>query len=260
MDANSLLVNRFKAQCNKFSGNIARGLGKTKRRLIRELVYGIQASKDVKLSNISRSLQESIALIKTENRLSRNLNDEDFTGHINTELLRLADDKITAEMVIAIDPGDIMKPYAKAMEHLCKVYDGSEHVHANGYHLCQVTAANLEHNKIVPLYSEAYSSEEKDFAGTTQKIKRIVSRVKASIGTISTWAIDRQGDNAELIEHFVTEQLQFVTRLKLNRYLHLKRNLVAQVQAENILRHVRLLHRATIMKIENGSEKFFELV
>ncbi len=70
------------------------------------MLYGIQASQDVKLSNIGRSLQEDIALIKTEDRLSRNLSKEDFTDHINTQIIRLADDKITDDMVISIDPGD----------------------------------------------------------------------------------------------------------------------------------------------------------
>jgi len=32
----------------------------------KEIIYGIQASKDVKLSNISRALKEDIPLIKTE--------------------------------------------------------------------------------------------------------------------------------------------------------------------------------------------------
>jgi len=145
MDANSSPVSRFKAQANKFSGIISKGLSAAKQKLVKQLVYGVQASKDVKLSNISRALKEDIPLIKTEDRLSRNLNDEDFTEHINQQTLRLGDDKINDSMVIAIDPGDIMKPYAKAMEKLCGIWDGSEGEKARGYHLCQVTAANLEH-------------------------------------------------------------------------------------------------------------------
>jgi hypothetical protein len=39
------------------------------------MIYGIQAAKDVKLSNITRSLNEPQPLIKTEDRLSRNLDD-----------------------------------------------------------------------------------------------------------------------------------------------------------------------------------------
>jgi hypothetical protein len=59
-------------------------------------------------------------------RLSSNLDDEDFTAHINNQTLRLGDDKINDVIVIAIDPGDIMKPYAKAMEKLCGIWDVSK--------------------------------------------------------------------------------------------------------------------------------------
>jgi len=72
------------------------------------------------LSNIARTLKEDQALIKTEDRLSRNLDDEDFTERINDEICRLAPcealllsglaaPKVTDDMVIAIDPGDISK-------------------------------------------------------------------------------------------------------------------------------------------------------
>jgi hypothetical protein len=143
MGANSLLMNRFKMQCNKFSRTISKGLGVIKKRLVKEMVFGIQASKDVKLSNISRSLKEAIPLIKTEDRLSRNLASEDISGHLNKEIMRLASNKIDDTMVIAIDPGDIMKPYAKEMEKLCTIYDGSRGVTARGYHLCQVPGRTL---------------------------------------------------------------------------------------------------------------------
>ena len=106
MDTNSFPIRRFKAQLSKFSGIISKPFCKTTQRFFREMLYGIQASQDVKLSNIGRSLQEDIALIKTEDRLSRNLSKEDFSDHINSEIIRLADDKITDEMVISIDPGD----------------------------------------------------------------------------------------------------------------------------------------------------------
>jgi len=39
----------------RFSGIISKDFSKAKRRLIKEILYGIQAAKDVKLSNISRS-------------------------------------------------------------------------------------------------------------------------------------------------------------------------------------------------------------
>jgi len=236
-------------------------LTKPTSRLIKEMIYGIQASKDVKLSNIGRVLQEDIPLIKTEDRLSRNLSAEDMTEHINAQILRLADDKITDDMVIAIDPGDIMKPYAKAMENLCGIWDGSEGEAAKGYHLCQVTAANLEHNKIVPLYCEAYSSEEEGYVSGTEKITTIISTVIKRIGTHGTWAIDRQGDCNEIIAHFAANKLDFVTRLKLNRWLITfnKNGGKVPVQAENIEKHMPLNHRASITKIDDGKETVINL-
>jgi len=256
MDANSLAINRFKAQANKFSGIISKGLSVPKQKLIKQLIYGIQASKDVKLSNISRALQEAIPLIKTEDRLSRNLGDEDFTEHINNQTLRLGDDKINDSMVIAIDPGDIMKPYAKAMEKLCGIWDGSEGEPARGYHLCQVTAANLEHNKVVPLYCEAYSSEEKGYISSTEKVIKIIDKVMKYTGIKGTWAIDRMGDNDEIIEHFTSRGLQFVTRLKLNRWLCMRNRNGGeiQVQTERMDRHMQMNHKAQITKIEDGKE------
>lgn len=256
MDANSLAINRFKAQANKFSGIISKGLSVPKQKLIKQLIYGVQASKDVKLSNISRALKEDIPLIKTEDRLSRNLGDDDFTEHINNQTLRLGDDKINDSMVIAIDPGDIMKPYAKAMEKLCGIWDGSEGEKAQGYHLCQVTAANLEHNKVVPLYCEAYSSEEEGYISSTDKVINIINKVIKYTSTKGTWAIDRMGDNNELIEHFTSTELQFVTRLKLNRWLCMcnQNGGEIQVQTERMDRHMQLNHKAQITKIEDGKE------
>jgi len=197
--------------------------------------------------------------MKTEDRLSRNLDDIDLTNQINDTIMRLGNDKVTDEMVIAIDPGDIMKPYAKAMEGLCNIYDGSKGETALGYHLCQVTAANLEHNKLVPLYCQAYSSEEEGYETSTEKITSIISTVVQKVGTKGVWAIDRQGDNIKIIQHFNNEELTFVTRLKLNRYLHFDHNKNKQVQAERIANHVRFRYKTQIVMLEDGRVKEYTI-
>jgi len=56
MTENSRIVAVVKGQLSKFSGIISKGLPKAKQRLVREMLYGIQAGKDVKLSSITRSL------------------------------------------------------------------------------------------------------------------------------------------------------------------------------------------------------------
>jgi len=144
----------LKAQLSKFSGIISKGFGKPKRKLIKEMLYGIQASKDVKLSNISRTLKEEQSLIKTEDRLSRNLDDQDFTGDINEEMMRLAASEITEDMVVAVDPGDLRKKYAKKMEFLGKVRNGSENEIGEGYPLCKAVATDIESHKVIPIWNQ----------------------------------------------------------------------------------------------------------
>ncbi|MBN1183973.1 MAG: hypothetical protein JXB49_16895 [Bacteroidales bacterium] len=78
------------------------------------------------------------------------MSSDDISGYLNKEILRLASNKVDDFMIIAIDRGDLMKPYAKEMELLCNIYDESQETYARCYHLCQVTAANLAHDRIVP--------------------------------------------------------------------------------------------------------------
>ena len=60
---------RLREQMEPFLGNLP--LPKPDRRFARETLYGILSRGSLKLSQIARSLAKPIALIKTENRLSR---------------------------------------------------------------------------------------------------------------------------------------------------------------------------------------------
>ena len=102
MTANTRTVAVVKGQLSKFSGIISRDLPKPKQKLVRKMIYGIQTAKDIKLSNITRCLNEPIALIKTEDRLSRNLDERGFTDEVNHLICRLASRKVLDDMVIAI--------------------------------------------------------------------------------------------------------------------------------------------------------------
>jgi hypothetical protein len=254
MTENARTVASIKGQLSKFSGIISKRLSKAKQRLIKEMVYGIQASKDVKLSSITRSLNEPIPLIKTEDRLSRNLDDQDFTEEINNQICRLGGSKVLDDMVIAIDPGDIRKKYASKMEYLCKVHDGSEHEIGEGYWLCKAVAADIEHKKVIPLYLEAYSQEAKDFKSENYQIFKVIDTVGAHIGNKGIYAIDRGGDRGKLYDKFLEKgkEKRFVIRLVKTRGLVHK----------GINKNCRLLatalpcpHETVIIKYEEGKEE-----
>lgn len=222
MSGETKTVANLKGQLSKYSGIISKRFTKPKHKLIKEMLYGIQASKDVKLSNIARTLKERQALIKTEDRLSRNLDDYDFTDGINDEICRLATSKITDDMVIAIDPGDIRKRYAKKMEYLGKVYDGSENEIGQGYHVCKVVATDIESKKIIPLYCEAYSHMAEDIKSENTQILKAIDMVCKHIGHKGIHAIDRGGDRGRIYAHYLKRDkpIRFVIRLRERDLIH----------------------------------------
>lgn len=222
MTRESKTVAIFKGQLFKSSGIISRQFTKPKQRLIKEMLYGVQASKDVKLSNTARTLKESQSLIKTEDRLSGNLDDEDFTDGINNEVCRVASPKITDDMVIAIDPGDIRKKYAKKMEFSGRVYDGSENEAGAGYPLCKVVAAGIESKKVIPLYCEAYPHSASDVKSEDAQIFRAIDMILKHIGNKGMHAIDRGGDRGVIYKKYLKENkpIRFVIRLKERDLIH----------------------------------------
>ena len=84
----SKIRSRLKAQLTKFACQLPVGLHKPLRDFVGEMLFGIQASQDIKLSSVARSLREDIPLIKTEDRLSRHLQAEELEAHLRTALLR----------------------------------------------------------------------------------------------------------------------------------------------------------------------------
>ena len=54
----SKVRSRLKAQLTKFSAQLCAGLSKPLAKFVSQMLFGIQSSQDVKLSNIGRSLKE----------------------------------------------------------------------------------------------------------------------------------------------------------------------------------------------------------
>jgi hypothetical protein len=252
MTSDSRTVAAIKGQMSKFSGIISQNLSKPKQRLIKEMVYGIQAAKDIKLSGISRSLNEPIPLLKTEDRLSRNLDDQDFTFEVNNQICRLGSAKVMDDMVIAIDPGDIRKKYASKMEHICKVHDGSAHEIGDGYWLCKAVAADIEHKKVIPLYLEAYSQEAQGFMSENHQLFTVIDAVSLHVGDKGIYAIDRGGDRGKLYDKFLEKKKRFVIRLAKTRDLIHKGT---RKNCYDLAAALPCPHEAALIKYEEGKEQ-----
>ena len=214
MEHDSKIAGRIKLQITLFSHKISIGFKKPLRKFMVQMLYGIQASKDVKLSNIARSLNEEVALVKTENRLSRNIGGRDFTEEVNRRIIVQGAKRITEDTVIALDISDIDKPYARKMEYLALVRDGSTgETKSEGYWLMDVLGADVEGEELIPLYGELYSQEAKDFRSENRQILNAMDRVTEGTGRKGIWAMDRGGDRSILLKELLRKELRFVVRL-----------------------------------------------
>lgn len=96
----SKVRSRLKAQLTKFSADLCDGVSKPLGKFVGQMLYGIQSSQDVKLSNIGRALGEDIPLIRTEKRLSRNLKHAELEPELTTRLVEMASTRIHEDTVL----------------------------------------------------------------------------------------------------------------------------------------------------------------
>jgi len=253
----SKLRSRLKAQLTKFTSELCEGLSRPLEKFVGQMMFGIQASQDVKLSNIARSLKEAIPLIKVEDRLSRNLKAAALETELTSQLAKMAAQRISANTVLCLDLSDIRKEYAKKMEYLAPVHDGSAgQVHA-GYWLCDVTGADVNGTEIVPLYQKLYSAEAADFTSENAEILAGIDLVRTHTQGRGIWTVDRGGDRKKLLEPLLERQERFVIRSTGKRFVVDRKNLKRSVAELGV--KCRLRYQARIIKIQDGQEKTYDL-
>jgi len=207
------LAQRLREQIHGFSGKLSTQFSVPKQRFIEQMVYGICARQDVKLSEIARSLEEDVALIGTEKRLSRNLDTEGMDEKLIDEVVRLGARRVHKDTLLVIDVSDITKPYAKKMEHLGKVRDGSTGEIRDGYWTCNVIACEEGKRRVVPLYQSLYSARAPGFESENEEIVRAVDAVRRWTNGRGIYVMDRGGDRENLLHPFLDRQMHFIVRL-----------------------------------------------
>ena len=129
----------LKREIVKFSYLMTRNCRNVDSNLVLDVIYGILASKDVKIMSFTRVLYEDIKYEKTIRRICNRLKEikdievmkENFRKHVVRYLPK--------DNIIAIfDDSDMVKIYGKKFEDLDEVIDGSDPKKKikPGYHIC----------------------------------------------------------------------------------------------------------------------------
>jgi hypothetical protein len=255
MDYNRM-ARKLREKIGRFSGELSEGLSKTAGRFVSEMVYGIQASQSVVLTKIARTLEEPISIKKLEERLSRQLLRKGLGHKIQRNLLTMGSALVSKDTLLILDPSDIRKKYAKKMQYLAKVYDGSEEEIGNGYWTCNVVATEVDDNKIVPLVGRLYSADAPEFASENDEILTVVDMVAGATNKRGIWVIDRGGDRKKLIRPMLQRGYRFLIRLIGNRIVIWAGK---EMLVEEIAKSCPLPYTETVVKVDDGKEKVYHL-
>jgi|TARA_Y100000294_G_C8531813_1_gene327308 hypothetical protein len=248
------VAHKLRAQIHHFSGKLSAGLCKPARRFVEEMIYGIQARGTVRLSDIARSLEETTLLKKTVERLSRNLNRQELKNEVTKAVLHEGSSRVHDDTLLIVDTSDIKKKYARKMEYLTEVRDGSEDVIHPGYSTCHVVGAECGEASVIPLYQTLYSSIAPDFVSENNEILKAIGHVSNATSRRGIFVIDRGGDRGEIYRWIVPEKrrIRFIIRQRGDRHIFYRRQKVETLQLAK--RRCKMLYDAVFYKEDKKVE------
>jgi hypothetical protein len=250
------VARKLRERIGRFSGDLSKGLCLPAQRFVSEGVYGIAAAQSVVLTEIGRTLEEPSSLHKTHDRLSRNLQREGLGEMVQRNVLALAAPQVQEDTLLILDPSDIAKKYARKMQFLGTVRDGSAHDFASGYWTLHVIGTQVGSSRMVPLYQQLWSSESPDFVSENEEILAAVDAVRAHTGNRGVWVIDRGGDRINLFKPLLERGARFLVRLRGDRHLVFNHK---TLPAREVAQGCVCKHRKPVVRMRDGREERLEL-
>jgi hypothetical protein len=243
---------RLRQQMHRFSGIFFPGFSRPQGHFIEQMLFGIAASQDCKLSQIGRALGESISLKKTEERLSHHLAAPHLGARLQQQILADAAGRIHRDTLLVVDPTDIRKPYAQAMPHLATVRDGSTGQLVRGYWACMALACEPGSRRVLPLMQQLWSAEAPDYESENAELLAMVDAIAAAAQKRGIFVLDRGGDRMMLYKPLLERGLRFIVRLVGDRHLVVRgRNRLASDLAGG----VKMRYAETLVREAAGGEK-----
>jgi hypothetical protein len=215
-----------------YAGRYQGAFSRPEWKFLYQMWFGILQSGEVQLSQIARALGEGISLKKTTERFARHMGREGLAQRVLAALLGVQRRRLRQCAYMVLDLSDLQKVYARKMEGLAPVYDGSGgrpstkgQGHGRGkaqiglgYWLCNVVGVSRGGEQIVPAYSELYSLHQES-TSENRKILDAIRLVTSAIGFGSVWVMDRGCDRKELMLPLLRQGVWFVVRQVGNRSL-----------------------------------------
>jgi hypothetical protein len=206
-----------------FAGGIARPFSDSRRqRFLEDMLCGLLISGHVHLSKVARAISSGDADIHgVEKRLSTHLGSEHWNmGPVADELLKRSANMVTEDTLITADLTDLAKPYARKMEGLGRVHDGSDPGKriVAGYMLFEAYV-RIGKWQLFPLVLEPLKTYAGAPTSENVEISAHVLRIHEAVQGQGTWLLDRGFDRDELMLPWLKKKVAFVIRQRGDRHV-----------------------------------------
>lgn len=162
---------------------------------------------------ILRSLvqYDDISLKKQAEKYSHHLGNIAITEKVDEAAFRKAKRNLRKDSIIAYDLSDIEKEYAKKMEHIHGIWDGSKQRHSTGFMLHGVGMNNML------LKLQVHDAHTKTLPQVRAEIlHNLVPKLEGN----GIWVFDRGNDSKGFFQELLQiSNIRFIVRLKENRYV-----------------------------------------
>lgn len=190
-------------------------------KFVESSINGMLRAKSIFVARIASHLGEGISRKKTEERLLYHLSKRMMSDNLLKAYLEANRSEISKQKYIIWDGSAIPKAYAKKMEGLAQVHDGSSKKKRKietGYHWDNVVGVNKSETgqtAIFPIHSEIYSRKlDPCFENLSENAKILDTHLKLQpyLSADSITVMDRGFDRKMLIDPFIERGQKFIIR------------------------------------------------
>jgi hypothetical protein len=215
------LTTAIRRRLSTFAAGVARPFTDSRRRqFVTQMITGLVAAGHVHLTKVARATQRGDGHIHgAQKRLSGHLASEHWnSAPLADQLLHRSAAMVTEDTLIPADTTDLAKYYARHLEGLGRVHDGSdpEGRTAPGYCIFQAFV-RVGKWQLFPLVVEPLKVYAGAATGENAEVLGHMLRVHEATGQKGTWVLDRGFDRRELFEPLVRHEVAFVVRQRGDR-------------------------------------------
>lgn len=242
-----ILTKAVQNKISRYFIKIGEKLSKAETRCVREMAIGILIKGTVLVNKVASGIKDDVSLSKTTKRFRTHYNKDGFSEKIYSSHFESVKGKVCHGDYVAYDGSDIQKKYAKFMEGLDYVKDGSSNSIGLGYWLMDAMHISKE-GSLTPLMNRLYSFNRGAKSENLEVISA-VKNVKSAFDKKLTHLFDRGMDRPVCRDEIISQDDCFVLRMNAKTKLIFKGT---ETAVNKISKAVPLFMKLSAVKIKKN--------